>query len=156
MQDYSSYSFKGFWFQPEYPSKEEVKPFGNNNFLKKYWDEDSFSQDSSSNTSMFENYFNFDFDGYSQNIQGGNYPSSYFDSYFNIDFNNMSSNIGSSNNLSNSTNNNYFGAYEEVLNNFYSSIGYTNENGLNNNQSNNKSCINLDNNYNSYFNPISN
>ena len=139
MQDYSSYSFKGFWFQPEYPSKDEIKPFGNNNFLKKYWDEDSFSQDSSSNTSMFENYFNFDFDGYSQNIQGGNYPSSYFDSYFNIDFN-------SSNN-----NGNNFNSYEQVLNNFYSQIGYTN-----NNRSENKSSIVLDNNYNSYFNSIFN
>lgn len=142
MQDYSSYSFKGFWFQPEYPSKDEVKPFGNNNFLKKYWDEDSFSQDSSSGSSAFENYFNFDFDGYSQNIQSGNYPSSSFDSYFNIDFN-------SSNN-----NGNNFNSYEQVLNNFYSSIGYTNDNGVNNSETSKKSCINLDNNYNSYFNSI--
>ena len=139
MQDCSSYSFKGFWFQPEYPSKDEIKPFGNNSFLKKYWDDDSFSQDSSSGSSAFENYFNFDFDGYSQNIQGGNYPSSSFDSYFNIDFN-------SSNN-----NGNNFNSYEQVLNNFYSQIGYTN-----NSQSENKSSIVLDNNYNSYFNSIFN
>ena len=139
MQDYSSYSFKGFWFQPDYPSKEEVKPFGNNNFLKKYWDEDSFSQDSSSNTSMFESYFNFDFDGYSQNIQGGDYPSSSFDSYFNMDFNNSNNN------------GNNFNSYEQVLNNFYSQIGHTN-----NNRSENKSSIVLDNNYNSYFNSIFN
>ncbi len=139
MQDYSSYSFKGFWFQPEYPSKDEIKPFGNNSFLKKYWDDDSFSQDSSSGSSAFESYFNFDFDGYSQNIQGGDYPSSSFDSYFNMDFNNSNNN------------GNNFNSYEQVLNNFYSQIGYTN-----NNRSENKSSIVLDNNYNSYFNSIFN
>ena len=137
MQDYSSYSFKGFWFQPDYIPMEEAKPFGNNGFLKKYWNEDSFSQNSSSNTSMFENYFNFDFDGYSQNVQNGSYQNSGFNSYFN----NINSN--------NTSNTNSFSSYEQVLNNFYSQIGYTN-----NSQTGNKSSIVLDNNYNSYFNSI--
>ncbi len=64
MSDYGSYRFMGFWFQPDPVPMEEARPFGNNGFLKKYWNSDTYTQmPSNSMPNLFENYYNFNFDG---------------------------------------------------------------------------------------------
>ncbi len=62
MSDYTSYRFMGFWFQPDPVPMEEARPFSNNGYLKKYWNEDIYSQKpENSAPNIFENYFNFSY-----------------------------------------------------------------------------------------------
>ncbi len=76
--DYGSYTFRGFWFQPDPVSMDEADPTRHNAFLNKYWDSDSYSENLPQSESIFSNYFN-----YGQDIDTSN-TSSYFDSYFNL------------------------------------------------------------------------
>lgn len=136
MTDYNSYRFMGFWFQPDRVSMDDANPFTNNGYLKKYWDEDTYTQaPENSLPNIFENYYNFNFDSSMQQIQNS---SSLYNSYYNIDF----GNYGSS-----SSQGNY--SYDSVLNNFRTQVSnYKNET--------NESRETATGGYSSYFNSLFN
>ncbi len=62
MSDYGTYRYMGFWFQPDPVPMDEARPFSNNGFLKKYWDEDYYTEVSNQTSNPFENYFHINFD----------------------------------------------------------------------------------------------
>ncbi len=104
MSDYNSYRFMGFWFQPDPVSMDNADPFYHNHYLENYWNENNYTQSSSSNfTSIFDNYFNFNYDNSLNNYENTGSP---FDAYFNIGSNNTQISNG----------------YESVLDNYRSQM----------------------------------